>query len=190
MSADRILSRRQLIKASGVAGLAVAALSTGKAAAQTTSPSIIAQGKWLWCQYCEGLYNWGSSSGFGVCYGNNYGIHSVAPSYDYTVKETSGGGGGQSGWYFCSQCCLLHYGSGSVGWCAIGGGAHHVSAGSYNYMVEYTGSNDGAGGQDRWRHCINCQGLWYDNGGVGSCPGFGGHNPGGSYDYKLRYTTN
>ena len=163
----------------GMVAVALGPASQAEAAAST-------QSGWLYCTHCQGFW-WHGNGKSGVCYGNDYQGHATSPSSAYYVKFATAGGGGQSGWYYCAQCQLMHYGSGSVGNCPVGVGTRHTSYGSSNYRIETSTSNDGSGGQHNWRYCSQCRGIWWDgNGRSGACPGYPGGHIAGSTDYILR----
>ncbi len=46
----------------------------------------------------------------------------------------------------------------------------------------------GEPGQDKWRWCHKCQGMWWGGSDSrGKCPSGGGHSRKGSGDYRIRY---
>ena len=174
------VSRRTFVIGSVATGLAAAAA----AATVNSAPADAAQSGWRYCSLCLGLFYPGN--GLGVCYGNNFDGHNLG-SRSYILKFNADGGNGQGGWYYCRQCALFHYGVGSVGNCPIGVGSRHTSYMSANYRIETTTDNDGSGGQNNWRFCAQCNGLWYNgNYSFGACPGYSGHSI-GSWSYVLRY---
>jgi len=178
------LSRRGLLKAAGLsAGLVTVGATLGAGAADA---AVTVQSGWRYCSYCHGL--WWPSSGHNVCFGRAGG-HSRGSwsykmyAYDYSLGSSYGW---QPGWYWCSRCGLMHYGSGTSGYCAAGGS--HTSSGSAQYGMAHEGFTtlDSYPYQFGWRYCVGCRGIWWPSGADGSCPAYGVHYPSG-YDYALAY---
>jgi hypothetical protein len=67
----------------------------------------------------------------------------------------------KSGWRYCKNCAVLFdsSNSGSLGLCAIGGGAPHdpSASGKYGLFCD----EPGLPGQDNWRECNNCKGVYF-----------------------------
>lgn len=176
------LSRRGLIRLAGATGLTVA---TGTVlAAAAASPAQASQNGWRWCRQCQGLWFAGNATN-GACPLPATSGHSLDGSGNYTVP--TGSEGDQAGWTWCKLCQGLWYSlhptngvcparpSSSVG---------HERAGSGSYSI----NKDGGGGQDHWRWCQQCEGLWFSANGVsGACPAVGGrsHSLVGSGNYHL-----
>ncbi len=86
----------------------------------------------------------------------------------------------QSNWKFCRRCCGLWFsGNNTRGGCPAGNlfdGGHHLD-GSGNYVLKVQA--DGGAGQDGWRWCAQCQGLYFGlNAGQGICPADASLTPG------------
>jgi len=76
----------------------------------------------------------------------------------------------QPNWRWCKNCQSLWYaGNGISATCArFPLGQQHSDAGSGNYSLEFRPS--GGDGQENWRWCIKCNGLWFSgNGDLGVC---------------------
>ena len=111
--------------------------------------------------------------------------HSYAGSGNNTLAPTPDHSSfGQVGWYWCSRCQGLWYGTNrSLSACPAGPGGHQY-AGSGGYVLEV---NSGSG-QGQWRWCHQCQGQWFSGNarsGVCPAPGTAGHSLSGSGNYHL-----
>ncbi|MFJ5774670.1 hypothetical protein [Streptomyces sp. NPDC093094] len=183
-------SRRQALR-TAVAGVA-AVVGGGLLTVGAAAPASAAQQLWRWCRRCSGLWFSGNSTR-GRCPAGDGG-HDSTGSGNYILKEDQDGGRGQSGWRWCADCQGLWF-SGRVGYgtCPAGGG--HWSIGPYPvtsalYRLEDIGNRDGPGGQEQWRFCAKCFGLFFD----GNSPGVSGvcprdhahHSITGSGNYLLR----
>ncbi len=179
---DLKLSRRQILKRSGILTAGAVAVAT-MGVVLSVPAEATTQGEWIYCTYCRGIF-FDGYSGFGVCYGNNFGDHSTSGSLSYYFVTNEPNSYGQHGWAFCKQCYLMHYSNAAPsGNCPVGVGVRHAVVGSGNYAVEYTGNNGGPGGQLGWGFCGQCRGLWWAAGATrGACPGYSGHvNSGATY---------
>src|SRR5215469_13579894 len=93
---------------------------------------------------------------------------------------------GQNNWRWCNQCQGLFYsGNPTSGTCPAGGGHNWETSGLYNlYFASEIAPDDG---QDYWRWCHNCQGLFYGpNTPSSCCPAGGQHVSTGSANYALQ----
>ena len=93
----------------------------------------------------------------------------------------------QSNWRFCENCFGLWFnGNPDNGVCPAPAApsGQHVLTGSGDYTLETTP----AGGQDNWRWCHKCEGLYFNgNPAAGVCPAGGAHDVSGSGDYVLQF---
>jgi hypothetical protein len=180
------ISRRGLLKLTGAGAvtLGVGAVTLGWA-----DPAFAVQSNWRWCSSCAGLAYGGASNNVG-CFGNNTSNgHTLNGPLNYMVKTNHDGGAGQSGWRWCHKCNLMNFGNGYDSFMCPTDSQHHDNSQSAIYVVEYTGHSDGARGQDNWRWCQACGGLFYHGSTSrtdGVCAGFVTHNAGGT-DYIVRY---
>ncbi|HEX8709604.1 MAG TPA: hypothetical protein VF723_15295 [Pyrinomonadaceae bacterium] len=91
----------------------------------------------------------------------------------------------QDNWRCCHQCQGLFFaGNHSQGSCPNAGlfGGPHSFTGSSNYKLVH---NTPSGGQENWRWCNKCQGLFFAGNSRGRCPAGGTHSPDGSGRYTL-----
>jgi hypothetical protein len=191
------MSRRGLLK---LASAGAVTLGVGAATLGWADPASATQPGWRWCYNCAGLAWNGTYPATGACFGNpkggKYG-HILTDSIGYVVKESWEGGAGQDQWKWCQACNLMNY---DADWMknACPAGNFHDNSASTNYIIEYSGHIDGARGQDNWRWCSVCSGLFYNgatNNTDGSCIPYWNeapalivppHTPGGT-DYIVRY---
>ncbi|WP_049562653.1 hypothetical protein [Nonomuraea sp. SBT364] len=174
-------------------------LGAGAALAVTGSPPArAAQLGWRWCARCSGL--WYSANGTrGSCPAGDLfdGGHHSTGSGDYVIKTIEDGGQGQTGWRWCGTCQGLWYGGGpSLGHCPGRGSSGHWPFGPFPvissyYVLEDIGNRDGPGGQEQWRWCVKCGGLFFDGnspGASGRCPKDNAHHSVTGGSYVLRQT--
>jgi hypothetical protein len=96
---------------------------------------------------------------------------------------------GQSGWRWCKKCEGLWFADGGddrKGKCPAGD--THDTTDSGKYVV--TQNNDDAAGQQGWRWCKKCEGLWFADGGddrKGKCPAGDNHDSTDSGKYVLTH---
>ncbi len=184
------VSRRTLLRtAAGTAAL----LSAGLAVVGDATPAAATQANWRWCARCSGL--WYSMNGTrGSCPAGDWldGGHHSTGSGNYVLKTIDDGGQGQDGWRWCGACQGLWFGgNGSLGHCPNRGASGHWPFGpwpviSAYYRVEDVDHRDSPGGQDQWRWCFKCSGMFFDGnspGASGRCPKDNAHHAvtGGSY---------
>jgi hypothetical protein len=198
------MSRRGLLRAAGVTGLAVA--TTGAWTLGSAGPASAAQPEWFWCDVCQGLYFMGGQMEGdvplnGVCpnFYNPRGPHGAPDTeqFEYSLKFNVDGGRGQSGWAYCMWCRGLFFArnghSAPSGKCPGSyTGLGHLPPFGSNYRIEYeNGGRDRPGGQNQWAWCHLCEGMWFNgNGDRGYCPGAveldGHHAATDSANYILR----
>jgi hypothetical protein len=148
----------------------------------------VSQHRWNWCELCSGL--WYSGNGTrGRCQADAAGHHSNG-SGDYLLKFSAAGGAGQDNWRWCARCQGIWFaGNPGLGACPAGVGGH-TTAGSGAYRLEDVDHRDRPGGQDQWRWCNKCAGLFFDGnspGTSGRCPWDNAfHSRVGSGNYVLR----
>lgn len=149
-------------------------------------PVFLHQHDWRWCHKCQGLFYAGSRLSNGRCPAG--GQHERGASGDYGLAHDASGFPGQDDWRWCRNCQGLFYAGGhpTTGACPSGG-AHDGSV-SGNYALIHNSSSL-APGQDQWRWCHRCQGLFYAGGGPqsGTCPAAEHHDQGVSGNYKLKH---
>jgi hypothetical protein len=100
----------------------------------------------------------------------------IATGAALTVAEVSPAHARQHLWAWCYKCSGLWFtASGNNGYCPAGNifGRSHQTSGSGDYVLKSTA--DGGLGDDRWRHCQQCQGLWLAGGLGDYCPNSGNH---------------
>jgi hypothetical protein len=186
------MSRRGLLK---LAGAGAVTLGVGAVTLGLADPAFATQDGWRWCKDCNGLV-YGGFSTAGPCFGETMFGHDLSDSLGYLVKMSWEGGAGQTGWKWCINCNLMNFGNGtSAKYACPGGptlqGVPHNNTQSATYIIEYSGNSDGVGGQDNWRWCTVCGGLFYhgeteftDR----SCtPGGPVSHQAGGTDYIVRY---
>ena len=100
----------------------------------------------------------------------------------------------QGGWRWCRWCQGLWFsGNGWGGFCPNpypDNGTEHSSVFSGNYLVKF--SSEGGPGQDGWRWCSFCEGLWFARNGLygDNCPSYDfTHFAGDSGAYRLPFAT-
>jgi hypothetical protein len=148
------------------------------------SPGDPGQPNWRWCSKCQGLFYAGLSGS--VCPAGGSGHSSVA-SGNYSLHVTTADT--QENWRWCYKCQGIFY-AGNSGSVCPAGGAHVKTGGStpsgnYILAVDYKD----APGQQGWRWCSKCQGLWMGLKSGSVCPAGGAHLLAGSGDYALIDTT-
>lgn len=88
----------------------------------------------------------------------------VAVGVTFAVVEAAPAQAAQHLWAWCYQCAGLWFTSnGNNGYCPVGSGLFgwdhsHKKSGSGDYNLKFV--SDGGRGDDRWRFCYQCQGLW------------------------------
>lgn len=172
------MERRHFIKVAGLA--AVGAFGIPICTEATES-----QAGWRWCKKCEGLwFSVGGDERKGKCpAGEN---HDTADSGSYVVIQNDENVPGQQGWRWCKKCEGLWFAGGGderKGKCPAG--KHHDATDSGNYVLVLNDEN--AQGQNEWRWCKKCEGLWFAGGEKreGKCPGGDVHSKDDSGNYTL-----
>lgn len=186
-------SRRGLFRIA--AGVGIAAVAGPLIIAKASTAASATQRQWSKCSRCNGLWFMGNNTRGGCPAGDLFdGGHHHDGTGDYILKEDVNGGRGQSRWRWCKDCQGLFF-EGNEGFFGIcpspsRGFRIHNMIGSGNYRLEDVGNRDGVGGQEKWRWCRKCSGLFYDAetpGGSGVCPAdHKTHDSVGSGNYLLR----
>jgi hypothetical protein len=173
------MERREFVKVAGLAAIGVIGIPVGAAGKES-------QGGWRWCKKCEGLwFADGGDDRKGKCPAG--GTHTSADSGSYVLTQNDDNAAGQQGWRWCKKCEGLWFGDGGEnrkGKCP-GGGTHEL-ADSGNYAL--THNDDNAAGQQGWRWCKKCEGLWFADGGEarkGRCPAGETHTDADSGRYAV-----
>ncbi|GAB2678615.1 hypothetical protein [Nocardia goodfellowii] len=193
------VSRRIVLRGAAVAALTAVA---GPILIGNAAPASATQRLWKLCGRCRGLWFSGNNTRGGCPAGDilDGGHHDDGSGYDYILKEDPDGGQGQSGWRWCERCQGLWFqGINQVGVRSVcpspqfSGLPDHVPFGSGFYRLEDVTHRDGPGGDDKWRWCRKCSGLFNvgdDAGGAGRCPADRQrHDIIGSGRYVLRIST-
>jgi len=148
----------------------------------------MSQADWRWCSKCQGLFFYGNPSK-GICPKDQL-EHSAKGSKNYSLVQNAAGDPDQKNWRWCAKCQGLYFaGHPTHGKCPAGGTHDHTGS----YPGSHMGSGDyslvqnspGSPGQEDWRWCPICEGLYFagNSPSRGVCPGGGEH--GGSPNYKL-----
>src|SRR5262249_25125856 len=127
---------------------------SGDYALVVDTPEDPGQHDWRWCNKCQGLF-YGALPG-SVCPAG--GKHSASGSGNYALHVTAADT--QSNWRWCHKCQGLCTAANAGSKCPAGG-AHEKTGGptaSGNYILAV--DSDDAPGQQGWRWCSKCQGLW------------------------------
>ena len=175
------MERRDFIK---VVGLTAAGVLIAPICVSAADP----QGGWRWCKKCEGLwFAGGGADRQGKCpAGDN---HDETDSGAYALAHNDDDAPGQGDWRWCKKCEGLWFAGGGAdrpGQCAAGDG--HDEADSGRYIL--THNDDEGAGQQHWRWCKKCEGLWFAGGGAarrGQCPANGVHDAADSGKYTLAH---
>jgi hypothetical protein len=142
------------------------------------------QSNWRWCTQCQGLWFAGNGTR-GACPAGG-GLHVSSGSENFNLVVNSPADAGQHGWRWCNKCEGLWYAhsEGARSWCPYDE-TTHSQVGSGDYSIEQQPPT--ATGQDDWRGCSQCQGLWFAGGtSKGRCPKYGApHTAARSGSYRL-----
>jgi hypothetical protein len=149
----------------------------------------VGQIHWRWCRNCQGLFFAPDGSANGVCPVGG-GTHDSSGSGNYSIVRNMPGASGQDDWRWCKNCQGLFFApeATSNGVCPVkddvGNPLRHDSIGSGDYNLVL---DDPGFGQNNWRWCKNCQGLFFapDGSANGVCPVGGAHDPSESGNYSL-----
>jgi hypothetical protein len=173
------MERRHFLKVAGLAAVGVVGIPVGAAAAEN-------QAGWRWCKKCEGLwFADGGDSRKGKCpAGEN---HDTTDSGNYLLTQNEDDAAGQQGWRWCKKCEGLWFADGGEtrkGKCPAGGSHEDTDSGKYTLIH----NDDDAKGQQGWRWCKKCEGLWFADGGEsrkGKCPAGDNHDMTDSGKYTV-----
>jgi hypothetical protein len=94
----------------------------------------------------------------------------------------------QDNWRWCSKCEGLWWAGDTTHGVCPADKKEHVLDGSSNYTL-LSNTDPAASGQDNWRWCSQCEGLWWAGDTThGVCPANGaGHSLQGSGDYEIAF---
>jgi peptidase M23-like protein len=162
------------------------------------------QRNWRRCSKCFGLFF--QPTGGGVC-PQDGGAHADLVNLNYTlcvnVSPVNAGHplapkqrsvppfptGWQADWRYCYKCGLLFFGPNqSISRCPAPGNGRHSGSLSGKYYLFIAASpvaNIGGLGEQGWRWCNKCQGLWFPSLAISDCPADGVHTAAGSGNYVL-----
>jgi hypothetical protein len=172
------VKRRQFLKIAGLTAVGVLGVPVCVRADS--------QKGWRWCKKCEGM--WFADGGEkrpGRCPAGQ--AHDTDGSGSYILTLNDDNAAGQQGWRWCKKCEGLWFADGGEkrpGQCPAGGGHDTDGSGSYVLVLD----DDNAAGQQGWRWCKKCEGLWFADGGEkrpGKCPAGETHTADGSGRYTL-----
>jgi hypothetical protein len=135
----------------------------------------IAQNGWTFCFKCQGLF-FADTSSRSICPKDKQ-PHDGSRSGPYSVEFSDSTVPGQNHWKRCSRCQGLYFGgNNSPTFCPAHNPSDpndlpgHSDGGNDFTLNYYQLSRSRAAGQTGWRWCSQCQGLFFADGGLGSCP--------------------
>ena len=140
------------------------------------------QSGWRWCKNCAAL--WFKAAG-SRCPATG-GAHSSSGSGNYRLHHTADDW--QRDWRHCAKCAGLFFGQNvSSSKCAGNAGGPHIVYNDPSYDNNYILSlnSPDAPGQDGWRWCSKCEGLWMGLNAGSACPAGGSHSKVGSGIYTV-----
>jgi hypothetical protein len=143
------------------------------------APNSPGQDNWRWCSKCQGLYL--ADQAGSKCPADN-GQHGSAVSHNY-VLEQMGPGEVETNWRWCSKCHGLFDGDDSHFGSSCPTGGTHFMIGSFNFVMLRDYNPATVPGQDNWRRCHKCMGLYFAGNPGSKCPRDGGSHlsTGGNY---------
>jgi Pregnancy-associated plasma protein-A len=158
---------------------------------------------WRWCVKCQALFFTGDGQDSGVCpAGQKHTPNPTATdtrrSGNYIVdRGEANGPNQQDGWRWCNKCQGLFHTDDltDVGICPAGY-QHTLNANANDsrrsglYSLDCRqAANPPSTGQQKWRQCGKCHGLFFSSDGEASgvCPGQGKHEPNGKKDTVNHY---
>jgi hypothetical protein len=134
---------------------------------------------WRWCSRCQELTSTVAQTP-GPCPAGGSHAH-VGSSYYTLLHDGPPEMASQGSWQWCSRCeALIYTGGSSMGVCPAGGTHQAVANGTYRLVHDQPSY-----GQSNWRHCRNCEALFFAQTSRGVCPLGGPHDPTGSSDYGV-----
>lgn len=130
------------------------------------APNSPGQDNWRWCSKCQGLFFAGRPGS--TCPADK-GEHISAGSGNYTLVQM-GPGEAEMNWRKCNKCQGLFLAEGiTLGEkCPVGGS--HDMANSFKYILLRDYNPATVPGQDNWRHCKKCDGLYFAGNAGSKCP--------------------
>jgi len=154
---------------------------------------------WRWCRKCQGLFFWGAPNPrLSLCPVSRElrvpVLHDGSQSPPFVVRVYEKGDENAelaTGWRMCRKCNGLFWTRRGPGACPAG--ETHDGANSPVYSLRL---GDGSprrcpgwnpGFHAGWNWCRRCQGLFFADGGRGSCPAGGCHDGSQSSLHALRY---
>ncbi|MEJ7738624.1 MAG: M23 family metallopeptidase [Chitinophagaceae bacterium] len=158
---------------------------SGDYCAPFTSSNTPGQSDWRWCKKCEGMFFGGHPGS--VCPGG--GQHDKSGSGDYSLIQLLPPNA-QGNWRYCRKCQGLYFGGLPFSVCPVGGQHDQNQSGYYTLMIDlapFVKQKDWwVAGQNDWRMCKNCRGLFFGGHPGSKCPADNnGHNKEGSANYVL-----
>jgi hypothetical protein len=153
-----------------------------------------AQSQWRYCSKCKGMF-FGPNKAISVCPVSSQ--HDDSESGNYFLKVNVDDV--QRRWRRCGKCHSIFYKGDSVSYCPVTTPetSHTAAADNRDYIMTIDSDDAAPGltnavpapqGQQEWRHCNRCGGLWYGPNIIGSvcpAPGGGNHSSADSADYAL-----
>jgi hypothetical protein len=151
-----------------------------------------AQSQWKYCSKCKAMF-FGPNKASSKCPSDN-GNHDDSISGNYLLKVNNDDV--QRGWRRCGKCQSIFYSRSGVTYCPVTTPSNsHTVADNRDYMFAIdcadaapgaTNASPAPFGQQGWRWCNRCSGLWFPNSGsVCPAPGGGNHASAGSSNYAL-----
>ena len=176
------MHRRDFMKVTGVSAASVLISPLCVSAAEP-------QEGWRWCKKCEGLwFADGGADRQGKCPAGD--DHDASDSGKYSLAHNDDDAKGQAGWRWCKKCEGLWFADGGAdrkGKCVVDGGHDATASGKYTLIH----NDEDAAGQQDWRWCKKCEGLWFAGGGPdrqGKCPAGDSHDDTDSGKYTVAHT--
>lgn len=145
---------------------------------------VLPQRNWRSCRRCQSLFFAGNPTSGACPLGGGHdrtgSFNYLMPTYDAPLPPQV-----QDGWRWCWRCQGMFFGP-FVGRCPLGGG--HQAVGSSNYAM-YVHDGRSPRMQVGWRSCGPCQSLFFAGGPITACAAGGAHNPAGSWQYLMAFSS-
>lgn len=140
---------------------------------------------WAYCKKCSGMFFKPDMPDSNCPAG---GTHELFDSHTYSMVQNAPNDPGQPNWRWCGKCEGMFYGGNALPTrCPADNGQHDGNqSGNYSLRLQSQPMN---GGQNGWRWCSKCQGLFYSGAttSAGVCPVSGQHDGQTSSDYRMHY---